>query len=140
MGRASSSLWNGLGYSLLVFVYEKTDDDSGRTGKLNILHTIFVDAPRTADFQTTRGQKPVVVDDTCYFLPCKTREEAGLLAKLLNSPTARSFFHAFIFWDAKRPITAQLLAMLDFGVLGKEVGVELIPARLRSGRGQMKFL
>ncbi|MXX76196.1 MAG: SAM-dependent DNA methyltransferase [Holophagales bacterium] len=85
-------------------------------------------------------QKPVVVDDTCYFLPCKTKEEAGLLTKLLNSPAARSFFHAFIFWDAKRPITAQLLAALDFGVLGKEVGVESIPAWLRSERGQMKFL
>lgn len=53
----------GLGYSLLVFVYEKTDDDSGRTGKLNILHTIFVDAPRTADFQTTRGILNIIEND-----------------------------------------------------------------------------
>ncbi len=45
----------GLGYSVLVFVYEKTDDSKTRTGKLNILHTIFVEAERTADFQTTTG-------------------------------------------------------------------------------------
>lgn len=45
----------GLGYSLLVFVYEKTDNTSKKTASLKILHTIFVNAERTADFQTTRG-------------------------------------------------------------------------------------
>lgn len=45
----------GLGYHLLVFVYEKIDDHDGRTSCLNIRHTIFVDEARTADFQTTRG-------------------------------------------------------------------------------------
>lgn len=45
----------GLGYSLLVFVYEKSDKASNKTATLNILHTIFVDANRTADFQTTMG-------------------------------------------------------------------------------------
>lgn len=45
----------GLGYHLLVFVYEKTDDDKNRTGRLNMQHTIFVDKERTADFQTTKG-------------------------------------------------------------------------------------
>jgi hypothetical protein len=45
----------GLGYSLLVFVYEKTDDQVDKTGRLDIRHTIYVDASRTADFQTTSG-------------------------------------------------------------------------------------
>lgn len=45
----------GLGYGLLVFVYEKTDDAKTNTGRLNILHVIFVDAKCTADFQMTRG-------------------------------------------------------------------------------------
>ena len=45
----------GLGYSLLVFVYDKTDDATTRTARLNILHTIFVTASRTGDFQTTTG-------------------------------------------------------------------------------------
>ena len=43
-----------MGYSLLVFVYEKTDDQKRKTSNLNILHTIFVAAERTADFTTTR--------------------------------------------------------------------------------------
>ena len=45
----------GLGYHLLVFVYEKTDDDGNKTGRLNMQHTIFVEKDRTADFQTTKG-------------------------------------------------------------------------------------
>jgi len=45
----------GLGYSLLVFVYDKEDDEQTHTGTLNILHTIFIDERRTADFQTTQG-------------------------------------------------------------------------------------
>lgn len=45
----------GLGYHLLVFVYAKTDDHKLKTGCLDILHTVFVDAARTADYQTTKG-------------------------------------------------------------------------------------
>ena len=45
----------GLGYGLLVFVYEKSDDHTGRTGRLDIRHTIYVEKERTADFQITRG-------------------------------------------------------------------------------------
>src|SRR5690606_20604043 len=43
----------GLGYNLLVFVYEKVDDHDSRTGRLNMKHTIFVEKSRTADFQMT---------------------------------------------------------------------------------------
>lgn len=45
----------GLGYSLLVFVYEKHDDAAAQTATLDMRHTIFVEASRTADNQTTRG-------------------------------------------------------------------------------------
>ena len=45
----------GLGYSLLIFVYDKKDDRKTRTATLNINHVIFVEAGRTADYQTTTG-------------------------------------------------------------------------------------
>ena len=67
--------------------------------------------------------KPVVFDDTSYFLPCATRQQALFLAALLNSPVARSFFGAFVFWDGKRPITAELLRRLDLRRLAEELGV-----------------
>lgn len=45
----------GLGYGLLVFVYEKTDDNRSKKGRLNILHVVFVEPDRTGDFQMTTG-------------------------------------------------------------------------------------
>lgn len=53
----------GLGYSLLVFVYEKSDDHKRRTGRLNMRHTIFIDEARTGDYQTTRGLIQILEND-----------------------------------------------------------------------------
>ena len=53
--KSASQKIYGLGYNLLVFVYEKYDDHENKTGRLDMQHTIFVDKERTADFQTTRG-------------------------------------------------------------------------------------
>lgn len=53
----------GLGYNLLVFVYEKTDNVVTRTSRLNIMHTIFVDRSRTGDFQTTSGLRRIIEND-----------------------------------------------------------------------------
>ena len=50
----------GLGYSLLVFVYEKTDDPRKKAGMLNILHAIFIEANLTADYQTTLGLRQIL--------------------------------------------------------------------------------
>src|SRR5260370_27697846 len=44
----------GLGYSLLVFVYEKTDNPKTTTAVLNIHHTVFVEKQRTADYTMTK--------------------------------------------------------------------------------------
>lgn len=66
--------------------------------------------------------KPVVLDDTCYFIACKTQEEATFIADMLNSDAAQQFFSAFVFWDAKRPITIELLQRLDLLALARELG------------------
>lgn len=66
----------GLGYNLIIFVYEKNDDDLARTGRLDMAHTIFVDKSRTADFQMTRGLIDIIEregndDDIVAFLQDK---------------------------------------------------------------------
>jgi len=63
----------GLGYSLLVFVYEKKDDRKKKTASLIIKHVVFVEASRTADFQTTSGIVKILdnagnVDDIVAFM------------------------------------------------------------------------
>lgn len=86
----------GLGYSLLVFVYEKTDDSATSTGNLNILHTIFVDKGQTADFQTTTGLRRILEnegnkDDLLAFmqermLPVDDIEASSIADELLQKP------------------------------------------------------
>lgn len=53
----------GLGYGLIVFVYDKTDDAATRSSRLNILHTIFIEKSRTADYQMTRGLREIIERD-----------------------------------------------------------------------------
>lgn len=63
----------GLGYALLVFVYDKHDDKSAETATLNITDAVFVAANQTADFQLTKGLRDILsnegnVDDLAAFL------------------------------------------------------------------------
>ncbi len=43
----------GLGYNLLVFVYDKTDDDKSKSAKLEFVSCTFLEKSRTADYTTT---------------------------------------------------------------------------------------
>ena len=45
----------GLGYHLLLFVYDKQDNQKRKTAKLTFVSCAFIDRSRTADHQTTRG-------------------------------------------------------------------------------------
>ena len=76
----------GLGYALLVFVYEKTDDPATTTGTLNFLHVVFVDPSRTGDFQMTTGLRQIVEnhgneDDIIAFLTDKNLPVDSIEAK-----------------------------------------------------------
>lgn len=66
-------------------------------------------------------EKPVVFDDTCYFISCHAEEEARFVASLLNSEPAQQFYRSFLFWDDKRPITARLLRTLDLSTLAQQI-------------------
>jgi hypothetical protein len=86
----------GLGCHLLVFVYEKIDDAKTRTGRLNILHTIFVEKSKTADFQTTSGLATILKnnanrDDVLAFfsermLPIDEIQAQVLADEILSNP------------------------------------------------------
>ena len=43
----------GLGYNLLVFIYDKQDDAKTKNALLNFVSCSFVEKERTADYQTT---------------------------------------------------------------------------------------
>jgi len=65
--------------------------------------------------------KPTVLDDTSYLIPCRDQPEAEHVASLLNSEIAHEFYSAFVFWDAKRPITTEILRRLDLAALAREL-------------------
>lgn len=91
----------GLGYHLLVFVYDKADDSAMKTARLNMMHTIFVDKNRTADFQMTRGIRDIVkndgnAEDLIAFmrdrnLPVDEIEANNIAEDILNNPPEQGY-------------------------------------------------
>ncbi len=57
--------------------------------------------------------RPVVLDDTCYFLPFDSPAEAAVTTAVLNSPPVTQLIESLVFWDSKRPITKRLLQRID---------------------------
>ena len=57
--------------------------------------------------------RPVVFDDTVYFLSFDSQEEARHILGILNSDPVQAFLESLIFWDEKRPIKASILNSLD---------------------------
>ena len=84
----------GLGYSLLIFIYQKNDNAKTETAALDIQHVIFIDSSRTADYQTTRGIREIIdrdgnTDDLIAFmsdrnLPIDEIESTKLAEKLIE--------------------------------------------------------
>ncbi|MGA3085301.1 MAG: SAM-dependent DNA methyltransferase [Thermodesulfobacteriota bacterium] len=70
------------------------------------------------------GGRPIMVDDTCYFIPCDSKSEAEFFADLLNSETAQRFISALVFTDAKRPVTIDVLKRIDLKKLAEHGGQE----------------
>ncbi|KAB0243157.1 restriction endonuclease [Microcystis aeruginosa EAWAG127a] len=91
----------GLGYSLIIFVYEKLDNSLNRTANLRMITTIFVSAERTADFQMTRGIRKILnnqgnKDDLIAFmldknLPVDEMEAANIADEILANPPVQGF-------------------------------------------------
>ena len=81
---------------MLVFVYEKQDDEKTRTGRLDIQHVIFVEKQRTGDYQTTTGLRRLLEnnanrDDILAFfeerlLPVRDMEAETLAEEVLRRP------------------------------------------------------
>jgi len=91
----------GLGYSLIVFVYEKTDNPANHTGHLDIKQTIFVEKESTGDYQMTRGLREIIeqdgnVEDLVAFiqdknLPVDEVEANNIAEQLLREKPAQGY-------------------------------------------------
>jgi len=81
--------------------------------------------------------RPVMLDDTCYFIPCYSSMAAAFLASLLNYPTCLDFIKAIVFIDAKRPITKKVLQRVDLRALFAQVNKDALALRTRQTLAEM---
>lgn len=58
--------------------------------------------------------KPVMFDDTVYFISFDSEEEAMVAHAQLNSVDVRRLLSSMIFWDEKRPIKTTILNTVNF--------------------------
>jgi hypothetical protein len=83
--------------------------------------------------------RPVVFDDTVYFLPCRSELEASFLESLLSSEPAHNFYHSMIHWEDKRPITVDILKRLSLQKLAAQLGRQHDYAGFARSKDQLLF-
>lgn len=86
----------GLGYSLLIFVYDKQDNPNTETATLTLKHVLFLEEAQTADFQTTMGLRRILEnsgneEDIIAFLqermlPVDDIQAQSLAQEILQNP------------------------------------------------------
>lgn len=91
----------GLGYNLLVFVYDKKDDQETKTSTLNFVSCSFVSKERTGDYTTTYRLREMVKDKAnvedivAYFndrnIPADEITLSKLAEQVLQSPPEQGY-------------------------------------------------
>jgi hypothetical protein len=79
-------------------------------------------APRFVFVGPVNG-KPVLFDDTCYFLSFDDEHEARVVSEILNSDECRRFLATLTFTDSKRPVTVELLQRLNIHAIAEHAGL-----------------
>lgn len=64
-------------------------------------------------FSLVYNEKPIMLDDTCYFLSFDSFEEAYITMLILNSNLVQDFLKDIAFLDSKRPYTKKILKRID---------------------------
>jgi hypothetical protein len=93
-------------------------------------------APRFHAIGPVEG-RPVMLDDTSYFLPCCSPEQAALVAAILADDATAGFLRCLTFDDAKRPITKAVLQRLDLGAIARRADRAGLLARADAERTRL---
>jgi hypothetical protein len=70
------------------------------------------------------NNKPVMLDDTCYFIGFDTFVDAEITRVLLNKEITQNFIQSIAFKDAKRMIIKDLLMRIDLNEIIKETNFQ----------------
>jgi hypothetical protein len=77
-----------------------------------------------------QNDKPVMLDDTCYFIGFENIEYAVYAIILLNSPQTEDFLRSITFPDAKRVFTKDILIRIDLYKLALNSSKQYIEEQL----------
>jgi hypothetical protein len=83
------------------------------------------------------GGRPVMLDDTAYFLACGTPEQAALATAILEDEAAQGFLRSLTFRDAKRPITKAVLQRIDLGAIAARADRAALLLRASAHRARL---
>lgn len=75
-------------------------------------------------FAFVKGDKPIMFDDTCYFIPFYSESDAKVCMLLLNSKAVKDYFSHIAFLDSKRPYSKKVLSQINLGKALKLVGID----------------
>ena len=64
-------------------------------------------------FVMLKSEKPIMLDDTCYFLSFNDEKAAMITTILLNSDIVRNFLTSITNIDSKRPYTKKVLSRIN---------------------------
>ena len=67
--------------------------------------------------------KPVMTDDTCYFLSFNTYEDAYTVMLYLNTNKVQEFLKSIVFIDNKRPYTKKVLQRIDLNKVVNKISL-----------------
>lgn len=91
----------GLGYNLLIFVYDKADDPKDQTTTLSFISCTFLEKERTADYTTTFRLREMIkdganVEDVAAYLqnrniPADAVTLHNLAQQILNHPPKQGY-------------------------------------------------
>jgi len=77
-----------------------------------------------------QNEKPVMLDDTCYFIGFEKIEYAVYAIILLNSPINQEFLRSITFPDAKRVFTKEVLMRMDMFNLANDCPMKYVNEQL----------
>ncbi len=80
--------------------------------------------------------KPLMLDDTCYFIGFNTLKEAQIAHLLLNSEMVQTFLKSVIFSDAKRAVNKDTLMRIDLRKVFEFYNLEWAQKKLTSVTGK----
>lgn len=76
--------------------------------------------------------KPLMLDDTCYFIGFEQYNPAAIVFALLNAPPTAELLEAITFTDAKRRFTKETLQRIDLHAIARAVPFPQIQAICRA--------